>query len=790
MPAAGSLARAAAAASSDVVRGVAEIRVDACGVVAHHRRARVRGARGAAAIGPMRSVVVLLVLVTAILGSARPTCAQDAAATLTPDRLHLLVNKPLGSERWSIAMNLSPEDPTKVVSVTGNVFRVDDARVDFVHCAVRPDSTGTLADPASTFRFTCRGTSGCAGAALACARADWTVISRDVAIPADFFLPEGGFGTAAQAGATSRWRPLDDLFAFLWTRLGTSVASLAPGDAVAQVADLAAVTLTPDLLNHLVVRDRSGRRWSIAFNVVRDDTRAGGFKATSVLGNTFSTGAPPAFVYCVPRSDSPATLEDPDAELRFGCLGSDGCTTTAQECASSWARITDDIALPASFFLPDGGRGTPPSSDDALVVLGSTSSVPSLASEQYMGSGSASCAEGEACVVDRIGACENVRGRLTKVDGVCRCFVSPVSPYCLRTGTEPAARIEARCGDACTFDVGLPAEDGSGILRKARGVSLPIASDSPNCFCHANPPGRLRAVEACGGVTGDACSGDRCCVDDPRDGCDPLAGDAGCSGICVAPASTDAGDTRRCGSKTLAAQFCGDGRVEGSEVCDPGTSPPPTCTSLGFSGGTLDCSTCVPRGCTGGDQPPAITSFEPLPSTVDTYVRHPVRGTFSDPDGDVTSAILSSDTVEIVYDVDGAGRRSGTFEVVVGCNGLTGTAGQIDFALDLADAAGNETETPEAVTAQCVVPPRCGDGVKEGTEECDPGSDDPSDACGDGQVCVNDCTCGVVTSCAGRCCPELDGFCGHSELGCRCDADCRNADRNDCCADAKVECGL
>ena len=130
-----------------------------------------------------------------------------------------------------------------------------------------------------------------------------------------------------------------------------------------QVTDLAAVTLTPDLLNHLVVRDRSGRRWSIAFNVVRDDTRAGGFKATSVLGNTFAQTAPPAFVYCVPRSGSPVTLEDPATELHFVCLGSDGCATTAQQCASAWEEITDDIAIPASFFLPAGGRGTPPSSD-------------------------------------------------------------------------------------------------------------------------------------------------------------------------------------------------------------------------------------------------------------------------------------------------------------------------------------------------------------------------------------------------------------------------------------------
>lgn len=733
----------------------------------------------------MRSTVVVLALVTAILGSGAVASAQDAAATMTPDRVHLLVNKPLGSERWSISMNLSVADPAKIVSVTGNVFRVDDDAVSFVHCAVRPDSTGTLADRSSTFRFACRGSSGCGGTALACAREDWKSISRDIEIPAAFFLPPDGLGTAAKVEAAPARARVESL----GRTASSSVAPLSSAAEV-QVTDLAAVTLTPDLLNHLVVRDRSGRRWSIAFNVLRDDTRAGGFKATSVLGNTFAGTAPPSFVYCVPRSGSPVTLEDPATELHFVCFGSDGCDTNAEECASGWDEITDDLAIPAGFFLPDGGRGTPPSSDDALMVLGSSKSVPSIASEQYQGSGSASCEEGDACIVDRIGACENVRGRLTEVDGVCRCYVSPVSPYCLRTGAESAARIPATCGGECTFDVGLPAQDGAGILRKARGTSLPIEADSPNCFCHANPPGRLRAVEVCGGVEGEACSGDRCCVDDPRDGCDPLAGDAGCSGICIAPSASDAAGAPRCGLKTLAAQFCGDGKVEGSEVCDPATSPAPTCTSLGFSEGTLDCSGCVPAGCSGGDEAPAITSLDALPATIDTYVRHPVRGTFSDADGDVTSAILSSESAEITYDVDGAGRRTGTFEVIVGCNGLTGDAGKLDFALDLADEAGNETSESGTVAAQCVVPPLCGDGTTQSGEECDPGSDVAADACGSGKVCVNDCTCGAATSCAGRCCPDVDGFCGHADLACRCDAHCRDADRNDCCADAKAECGL
>jgi hypothetical protein len=739
----------------------------------------------------MRSVAMSLVLATVIFGSGPAARAQDAAVTMTPDRVHLLVNEQLGDERWSISMNLSSADPSKVVSVTGNVYRADGDKVSFVHCAVRPDSTGTLSDPSSTFRFTCRGANDCDHNALVCARIGWQRISTDVQIPASFFLPPGGLGTAADTTASSTvGARVARLLDGVWRRLRTSLPALSPRDAVAQTSELAGATLTPDLLNHLVVRDRSGQRWSIAFNVVRDDTRAGGFKATSVTGNIIASDGAVSFVYCVPRSGSPVTLEDPSVEMHFVCLGAAGCDTTAEECAGEWTTITDDAPITASFFLPEKGRGTPQSSEARMVLLGSTRDVPAVASEEYKGSGSGSCDEGSACIVDRIGSCEDVRGRLTEVDGECRCYVAPMSPYCLRTGTESTARIPAACGESCEFQVGVP-EEGAGILRTARGVSLPFEADSPNCYCFANPPDRLRAVEVCGGVDDEPCADEgRCCVDDPRDGCDPLAGDAGCSGICIAPSESTAADAPHCAKQTLADQFCGDGKVQGSEVCDPAVSPAQSCTSLGFSGGTLDCSGCVPVGCTGNDEPPVITSLEALSATIDAYSRHPVRGTFSDSDGDVTAAVITNGSKETTYDLAVAGRRSGTFEVFVACNGLTGDAGQIDFTLDLVDADENQTEEPKSISSQCTAPPLCGDGVKEGQEQCDPGSDDPADACTDGQVCRNDCTCGDPSSCADRCCPELDGFCGHEELACRCDAHCRDADRNDCCADAKAECGL
>ncbi|KAK1771494.1 hypothetical protein QBC33DRAFT_554659 [Phialemonium atrogriseum] len=37
----------------------------------------------------------------------------------------------------------------------------------------------------------------------------------------------------------------------------------------------------------------------------------------------------------------------------------------------------------------------------------------------------------------------------------------------------------------------------------------------------------------CGGFAGIQCEDGKKCVDDPRDGCDPLHGGADCGGICV-----------------------------------------------------------------------------------------------------------------------------------------------------------------------------------------------------------------------------------------------------------------
>ena len=178
--------------------------------------------------------------------------------------------------------------------------------------------------------------------------------------------------------------------------------------------------------------------------------------------------------------------------------------------------------------------------------------------------------------------------------------------------------------------------------------------------------------------------------------------------------------------------------------------------------------------------------MDKLTAEIDAYRRFPVRGHYLDEDGDVTAAVLVGDSdVEIPFNVDGAGRTAGEFEVVVGCNGVIG--GKIDYEVVLRDAAGNESDVGGQLDATCVAPTVCGDGEKQGDEKCDPKSTDAADACAAGSACANDCTCKPSDSCARRCCPTLDAFCSSPDLPCQCDPECRT--RGDCCSDAKAECG-
>lgn len=128
----------------------------------------------------------------------------------------------------------------------------------------------------------------------------------------------------------------------------------------------------------------------------------------------------------------------------------------------------------------------------------------------------------------------------------------------------------------------------------------------------------LRGVKKCGGLTGQTCSGNLTCVDDPIDTCDPNHGGADCVGLCInvakaAPCGGVAGlqcsDGYRCVDDPTDA--CVPGRAVDcpgicvKAVCDPKLALTVTCND-GWTFDTTKCActqlalSCVTLRCASG----------------------------------------------------------------------------------------------------------------------------------------------------------------------------------------------
>jgi len=490
-----------------------------------------------------------VVLVVVLL--AGPAGAQDSGSTLSPDRQSFLVNKDVGPERWTIGLNLFSTDPAHVINVTGNIFRADGGPASFVACLVRSDSRGSLRDPDSVFRLACFGADACLGTASRCARDGWLPIADDVQVPASFFLPPGGVGTASDvtlAHADALAERLAQHLSAAWAAVRRSpvareLMTLArPARALAQAGGDRGATLTVDRLNYLVTKDVGSERWSISFGnqpvIGADGLVVERF--LSVTGNVYQPdGAPPSFVFCTQRADSTGTLDDPASELRFSCSGTDACAADARACAATqWRTISDDVRLQASFFLPPGGLPATPQSDPEILVIGRTSDPPSIVSGDFAldaaaageaGRPAGTCDVGAGCVVGRVGLCSDVRGVVVEIDGFgCGCRIDDVPAACIRCG----GATTGQCGGACDYAV-----NGA----RARGSCLVYEAESRGCICYAIQDGTEQTVEGCGGARDVACDGDQCCAVDPRGGCDPLGGLVSCPGVCVDASGCDPG---------------------------------------------------------------------------------------------------------------------------------------------------------------------------------------------------------------------------------------------------------
>jgi len=701
----------------------------------------------------------------------------QSGATLTPDRHSYVVNKDVGSERWTINLNLASLSPPRAINVTGNVYR-DGQSPSFVWCQERDDSNGSLANPSSSFRLRCSGASACGETATGCARSQWSVIADLVEIPASFFLPPGGAGTSdAASGAASApaERPAAQ------PALGSTPSLALPAVARPAANEDRGANLPPDGANLLVNKELGGLRWSISLNQIpaqRGNSATASCSGDaldcivtarflSVTGNVYPLdGSAPQFVWCQERQDSTGNLNDPNSEFRFGCVGTSACTRTASECAAQdWQAIPggSDIRLNASFFLPPGGLPAIPQSDPEIVVIGRTSDPPSMVvplgdrAAASMPDGTSTvqglCQEGASCTTS-VGSCGSVQGRVVNDATVgCACLVADVSPECITCG----GGATGQCGGDCQYQIGG---------ATARGQCLPFSSTSADCACYAANRNDGVAISICGGSLGSECPSGKCCSDDVRDGCDPSRGDTDCPGVCVDSNGCDptsgqcgscldqtGGQTLLCGSlEAPHGASCCEDCPDGSQncFCEPGRS----CNLESDGGGC--CPTSRPDICNGSSC---------IPSGADCCADCPNGGT----------GCYCAAGALCVLESDGGGCCP--LEKPVGCGGLCLQEGS-----DCCPDGSSYCDPGQLCTADITCAPAgeddCGDGFF-----CDAGFQcvdetlgccrtdltcgtscltDGEDCCGDGFYCESGSVCVGIGAAAGCCPADLPVGCGDS----------------------------
>jgi hypothetical protein len=708
------------------------------------------------------------------------SCAEAFAAsgsTLTPDHLTYVVNKDVGNERWTINLNLASLAPPRVMNVTGNVYRSGQSP-SFIWCQVRDDSTGTLSDPGSSFRLRCSGASACGETATGCARSQWRTIADPVEIPASFFLPPGGNGVASLHA-----RPETAVAPATSGAASSASAAVPPASAPSSVAAPAdnqdrGTNLPPDAANFLVNKQLGGLRWSISLNQI--PAQRGNSSVSScgdaldcivtnrflnVTGNVYPLdGSAPQFVYCQERQNSAGDLANPDSEFHFGCVGASACQKTASECADhDWQVIPggNDIAIPASFFLPPGGLPATPQSDPDIVVIGRTSDPPSVVVPLGQGASASdtatvqACSEGAACTTS-IGSCSSVRGRIVLDATVgCACKVDDVPPSCITCG----GGATGVCGGDCQYQIG-------GAV--ARGQCLPFSSASGDCACYAANTADQVAISICGGSLGSECPAGKCCTDDVRDGCDPAAGDVDCPGICV--------DANGCDPTVSQCGSCFDQRAQSSLFCGSLEAPAGASCCEDCPDGTNNCY-CQPGrvceleseggGCCPTTRPDICDQNYCIPSGADCCADCPAG---------VASCYCATGSL-CVLEKDGGGCCPP--DLPVGCGGSCFAAGT-----DCCPDGSSYCDPGTLCTADLLCVPSGPDDCGDGTS-CAAGtlcvSGDPhccaadltcgggclthgEDCCGDGYYCDPGSVC-VGQGAAATCCPaDKPVGCGNSCL--------------------------
>jgi hypothetical protein len=129
-----------------------------------------------AATGDVARLRAAIVAARAQAGLAKPAASGDAkGVAITPDQSRLLVNKPLGSDRWAVTWDDHDQNNQ---DITGNVITADG--ITFLFC---PITGATGPDPQTdSIMIHCSSGDGIVGPQ------DWQDLG-DFTIPGSFFLP-------------------------------------------------------------------------------------------------------------------------------------------------------------------------------------------------------------------------------------------------------------------------------------------------------------------------------------------------------------------------------------------------------------------------------------------------------------------------------------------------------------------------------------------------------------------------------------------------------------------------
>lgn len=653
-------------------------------------------------------------LTLALALTAGPVFAQGVQ--VTPNEAQTLVGKDLAGERWAIAWNADDG------SITGNVFRPGD-NPQFVWCSEKDrDDASVTVD--------CFGADRCPFDP--CGPEGWIVLA-EIELPLSFFEPKTD-----------------------------EASSLAEPQGSGSASTPAGVQTTIDSKRRLVSKDIADERWAI----VRNDDG-------TVTGNVL-TSSGTSFVWC---SDEGET----DTTYSFECHGADACEV--EPCGGDdWSSL-GEVDVPKSFFEPPPSQRIT-SADDIVTLIVPDSVMP------------------EGGVSIRSIPASELSATLQAVPGVERAW--RLAPSGTEFSDPIGVEVELRDGDPSDpIEVGVHAllvESDDGTIEPLERLTVERSADGRivargrlhhfSDLTDATPLGTIelwvqrpptsvpvgewffadnevRRTSFVSGQTSTAFGnvfvdhgqsvtksrGSRRYDLDPGQAsfgegsyyCGKAGrGSAGVLAQNYIPLHDWLGlETPKAVPPTEVIFLLAYGRVEcGGPTPTPEPSPTPSPDATPEPTPTIPPSTA--------STPPTIDDVV-FPSEVHKDGQGNGTIFYSDPDGDVNGGSLASIEGGLVsndptpFSFNPTDMTSGQIPFNVGC---PGEIGPFSVQIILTDADGNES-APYQVDSECVDGATCGNGIREGGEQCD--GDDLG-----GATCPPEYESGEVTCTAG-CTIDMSG---------------------------------